>query len=222
MFLTLIRLLTRPPFECALTGPGSRVYPNNQGSRVYPNGQGSRVYPNGWGSRVYPKGRGNRVYTNGQGSRAWPGQGRRCARASPLWLALRARGSGYVLVAWASPSWFALHGHGSGFALTTIKWIHLLQLNELIYFALQKIYEFIRIVYQIGIFRSVLVSIFWYLPYQYQRKSWSVHFGIIFFAETPFPSKREYWPPFWGKKGALALFWYSQPPFCGKKEFPPN
>ena len=30
--------------------------------------------------------------TNGQGSRVLPGQGRRCAWASPSWLALRARG----------------------------------------------------------------------------------------------------------------------------------
>ncbi len=49
----------------------------------------------------------------------------------------------YALAAQASPSWLALHAHSSGFALTTIKWIHLLKLNEFIYFALQKIYEFI-------------------------------------------------------------------------------
>ncbi len=111
-FLTLIRLLTQPPCKCTLTGRGSQVCPNNQGSRVYPNSQGT------W---VYPKGRGSRVYRNGQGSRARPGWGRRCARASP--------------------SRFALHAHGLGFALTTIKWIYLLQFNEFINFALQKIYE---------------------------------------------------------------------------------
>ncbi len=46
----------------------------------------------------------------------------------------------YALAAQALPSRFALLAHGSGFSLTTIKWIHLLQLNEFIYFALQNIW----------------------------------------------------------------------------------
>ncbi len=46
-------------------------------------------------------------------------------------------GSRYALTARALPLRFALLAHGLGFALTTIKWIHLLQLNEFIYFALQ-------------------------------------------------------------------------------------
>ena len=53
-------------------------------------------------------GRGSQVYPNGRGSRVRPGQGRRCARASPLAaravrsrLTLRARGSGFTLAACA-------------------------------------------------------------------------------------------------------------------------
>ncbi len=60
------------------------------------------------------------MYPNGQGSWAWPGQGRRCA--------------------WALPLQFALLTHSSGSALTTINWIHLFQLNEFIYFALQNLW----------------------------------------------------------------------------------
>ncbi len=97
--LTLIQLLTHPPCKCALTGQGSRVYPNDWGSQVYPNGWGSRVYPNGWGSQVYP---------NSWGSRARPGQGRRCAWASPLQLALRAHCLGFALAVCATPSRFGL------------------------------------------------------------------------------------------------------------------
>ncbi len=80
------------------------------------------------------------MYPSGQGSWARPGWGRRCAQALPSRLALRTCGSRYALVAWASPLWFALLAHGSGCALTTIKWIYLLQLNEFIYFALQKLW----------------------------------------------------------------------------------
>ncbi len=79
------------------------------------------------------------MYPNGQGSWARPGRGRRCARAFPSRLALRARGLHYVLAARALPLWFMLLAHGLGFALTTIKGIHLIQLNEFIYFALQNI-----------------------------------------------------------------------------------
>jgi len=99
-FTYLNPILTQPPCERALTGRGSRVYPNDRGSRVYPNGRDSGAGP----------GRGSRVYPNGRGSRARPGRGRGCARASP--------------------SRFALRAHGSGFALTTIKWIHLFCTDE--------------------------------------------------------------------------------------------
>jgi hypothetical protein len=58
-------------------------------------------------------------------------------------LGLHPRGTCYLLAAWALPLRFALHAHSLGFALTTIKQIHLLQLNEFIYFAQKKIYEFI-------------------------------------------------------------------------------
>ncbi len=97
------------------------------------------------------------MYPNGQGSWARPGRGRRCARASPSRLLLRAPGSRYVLAsrlglrtclaAWAYPLQFTLLAHGSGFPLTTIKWIHWLQLKE--FFFLQcKIYEFICKIYE--------------------------------------------------------------------------
>ncbi len=48
----------------------------------------------------------------------------------------------YTLVAWALPLQFMLCACGLDFALTTIKWIHVLQFKEFISFALQKIYEF--------------------------------------------------------------------------------
>ncbi len=75
------------------------------------------------------------MYPNGQGSWARTGRGRRCAQASPSWLALHAR-----IAAWALPSWFALLAHCSGFALTTIEWIQLLQSNKFIHFALQNLW----------------------------------------------------------------------------------
>ena len=69
----------------------------------------------GWGSRVYP---------NGGGSRVRPGQGRRCAWASPLaartarlQLRLCPRGSPCTIAAPASPSRLALHARSLGFAL---------------------------------------------------------------------------------------------------------
>ncbi len=136
-FFTLILLLTQPPCECTLTGRGSRVYPNNWGSQLYPNGWCSQVYPNSRGSRVYPKGWGSWVYPNGWGSRVRPGWERRCAWALPLPLGLCPCRSDFALAARASPLWFALCAHGLGFALTIIKWIHWLQLNKFIYFALQ-------------------------------------------------------------------------------------
>ncbi len=42
-----------------------------------------------------------------------------------------------------------------------------------------------RDVYRFGIFGRYLVGISWYLPNLYRRKTWSVHFGIIFFGENP-------------------------------------
>ncbi len=72
--------LTQPPHERTVTGRGSWVYPNGRGSERTLTGRGSRVFPKGRGSRV------------------WPGRGRRCARASPSQLALRARGLLYEFV----------------------------------------------------------------------------------------------------------------------------
>jgi hypothetical protein len=111
-FLTLIRLLTQPHCERALTGGGSRVYPNDQGSPVYPNNWGSRVHPNNRGSQVYPNGWGSRVYPNGWGSQARPGW------AGGV-LGLCPRGLRYALAALALPLQCALGTHGLGFALTT-------------------------------------------------------------------------------------------------------
>jgi hypothetical protein len=61
-----------------------------------------------------------------------------------------------------------------------------------------------RVVYQIGIFRLVSVGISWYLPYRYQSKSRSVHFGMIFLARNPISLKKEAPAPFLRKKGAPA------------------
>ncbi len=97
--------ITNPtPCKRALTGRGSRVYPNNRGSQAYPNNWSSCEYPNNWGSQVYPNGWGSRVYPNGWGSRARPGQGRRCAWVSPLQLTLCARGLGFALTICATPA----------------------------------------------------------------------------------------------------------------------
>ncbi len=80
-----------------------------------------------------------------------------------------------------------------------------------------------RVVHQISIFWLVSVGISWYLPYWYRRKSRLVHFGIIFLAGTPsFPQKGGTGYLFEGKRGHRPTFWYSQPPFCRKKEFLPN
>ncbi len=124
--LTSIRLLTQPPCKCALTCRGSRVYPNDRGSRVYPNRWGSQVYPNSRGSRVYPNGWGSRVYPNGRGSWARSGRGRRCARASPSRLALRARSMGFALAVCAMRPRFGLRPDNIYMnSFITIKWIHL-------------------------------------------------------------------------------------------------
>jgi hypothetical protein len=74
-----------------------------------------------------------------------------------------------------------------------------------------------RVVYRIGIFRSVLVGISRYLPYQYRRKYRSVHFGIIFLAGTPFPLKKGALAPFLRKKGAPAPFLILPAPLSRKK-----
>jgi hypothetical protein len=75
-----------------------------------------------------------------------------------------------------------------------------------------------RAVYRIGIFRSVLVGISWYLPYRYRRKSRSVHFGIIFFAGTLFSLKKGALAPFSREKGGTSpLFDTASPPFAEKR-----
>ena len=79
---------------------------------------------------------------------------------------------------------------------------------------------FFRVVYRIGIFRSVSVGISRYLPYRYQRKSRSVHFGIIFLAGTPFSLKKGALDPFLRKKGAPALFLIQPAPLLRKKGVP--
>ena len=66
-----------------------------------------------------------------------------------------------------------------------------------------------RVVYRIGIFRSVSVGIFWYLPYRYQRKTRSVQFGI---------KKRAIAPYFPQKGGSGPLFKELSPPFEEKRE----
>jgi hypothetical protein len=75
-----------------------------------------------------------------------------------------------------------------------------------------------RVVYRIGIFRSVLVRISRYLPYRYQRKSRSVHVGIIFFGGNPFfPQKGGTGPLFEKKGGTGPLFDKASPPFAEKR-----
>ncbi len=74
-----------------------------------------------------------------------------------------------------------------------------------------------RVVYQISIFRSISVGISRYLPYRYQRKSWSVHFGIIFLAGTAFSLKKGALAPFLREKGGTGpLFDTGSPPFPEK------
>jgi hypothetical protein len=76
----------------------------------------------------------------------------------------------------------------------------------------------IRVVNQIGIFWLVSVGISWYLPYQYRRKSWSVHFGNIFLAGTPFFLEKGAVAPFLRKKGGTGpLFDTASPSFVEKR-----
>jgi hypothetical protein len=75
-----------------------------------------------------------------------------------------------------------------------------------------------RVVYRIGIFQLVSVGISWYLPYPYQRKSRSVHFGIIILAVTPFSLKKGALAPFLREKGGTGpLFDTASPPFAKKR-----
>jgi hypothetical protein len=78
--------------------------------------------------------------------------------------------------------------------------------------------DFSRVVYWSGIFWLVSVGISWYLPYRYQRKSQSVHFGIIFLAGTPFSLKKGARAPFSREKGGTGpLFDTASPPFAEKR-----
>ncbi len=77
-----------------------------------------------------------------------------------------------------------------------------------------------RVVYRIGIFRSVSVGISRYLPYRYRRKSRSVHFGIIFLVGNPISLKKGAKAPFLRKKGALAPFLIQPAPLFRKKGVP--
>jgi hypothetical protein len=75
-----------------------------------------------------------------------------------------------------------------------------------------------RVECRIGIFRSVSVGISGYLPYQYRRKSWSVHFGIIFLAGNPSSLKKGALAPFLREKGGISpLFDTASPPFAEKR-----
>ncbi len=74
-----------------------------------------------------------------------------------------------------------------------------------------------RVVYRIGIFWLVLVSISWYLPHRYRRKSWSVHLGIIFLAGTPFSLKKGALAPFLREKGGTGPLFDSARPSLAEK-----
>ena len=68
---------------------------------------------------------GSRVYPNGQGSWARPGRGKRCAWASPSWLALRARHLGFALAICATRLRLGLRPDNNEMnSFITIKWIH--------------------------------------------------------------------------------------------------
>ncbi len=87
-------------------------------------------------------------------------------------------------------------------------------------FLVRLIIDVCRVVYRIGIFRSVSVGISRYLPYRYQKKSRSVHFGIIFLAGTPFSLKKVALVPFLRKRGAQAPFLMQPAPLLWKKGVP--
>jgi hypothetical protein len=67
-----------------------------------------------------------------------------------------------------------------------------------------------RVVYRFGIFGRYLVGISWYLLNPYQRKTWSVHVGIIILVGTPFFLER----------GVMAPFFRGPAPILRKKGFP--
>jgi hypothetical protein len=51
-------------------------------------------------------------------------------------------------------------------------------------------HDLIRVGYQFGIFGWCRLFFSSYLPYQYQRKTWLVHFGIKILVGTPFFPKK--------------------------------
>jgi hypothetical protein len=57
-----------------------------------------------------------------------------------------------------------------------------------------------RVSYRVGIFRLVSVGISWYLPYRYQRKTWSVFLVSKFWRE---PLKKLAGAPFFPRRGGL-------------------
>ncbi len=71
--------------------------------------------------------------------------------------------------------------------------------------------EFIRVVYQFGIFGRYLVGISWYLLNQYRRKT--RYISVLFFGGKHF---------FPQKGGHGPLFEGPSPHFEGKNGFPPN
>jgi hypothetical protein len=85
IFQMVIPFLTQPPHERTLTGRGSRVYPN-VGAAGFTLKVGAAECTLMSGQLGVPYRRGSRVR---------PGQGRRCARASPL--AARCMNSYYTI-----------------------------------------------------------------------------------------------------------------------------
>jgi len=60
--------------------------------------------------------------------------------------------------------------------------------------------SYLRVAYQVGIFWLVSVGISWYLPYRYQRKTWSVFLASKFWRE---PFKKLAGAPFFLRRGGL-------------------
>ena len=123
-------------------------------------------------------------------------RGSRCAlaaRASPSQLALRAHGLRYALAARASPSQLAR----SRLVCTDLEKTKKETLYE---FVLYNLYKNCRVVYRVGIFRSVSVGISRYLPYRYRRKTRSVFSVSKLWRE---PLKKLAGAPFFLRRGGL-------------------
>ncbi len=84
------------------------------------------------------------------------------------------------------------------------------QMRNPIVFNTEMMGDIIRVGYRFGFFGWYSVVISWFLPNQYWRKTWLVHFGIIILAGTPFFLKR----------GVTAPFFRGPAPILRKKGFP--